>query len=59
MLHDGTDNWQASFQILKIEDRPDYRYLQLNVSRVINVHNNNFATWAEGVYELTAFGTPR
>ena len=59
VLVDGKDNWQVGFQILKVEDSSAYRYLRLNVLRVINVHNNNPADWAEGVYELSAFGTPQ
>ncbi|MDR1716079.1 MAG: chitobiase/beta-hexosaminidase C-terminal domain-containing protein [Prevotella sp.] len=55
-LVDGKDNWQVGFQILPIEDQSIYRYLRLNVLRIINVHNNNSATWADGVYELAAFG---
>lgn len=58
-IYDGTNNWQVGFHILEIEDQSVYRYLRLNVLRIINVHNNNSSTWAEGVYELTAFGTPR
>jgi hypothetical protein len=56
ILYDGTDNWQVGFQILDIKDQTAYRYLRLNVLRVINVHNNNSATWAEGIYEFVAFG---
>ncbi len=56
MLVDGTKNWTVGFHILPIEDQSYYRYLRLNVFRVINVHNNNSATWAEGVYEFSAFG---
>lgn len=57
-LVDGTDNWQLGFQILPVTDSSVYRYLRLTVLRIINVHNNNPAAWADGVYELTAFGTP-
>lgn len=57
-LVDGTHNWEVGFQILDIDDQSTYRYLRLNVLRILNVHNNNSATWAEGVYEITAFGNP-
>lgn len=57
-LVDGTDNWQVGFQILPVTDSSVYRYLRLTVLRIINVHNNNPAAWADGVYELTTFGTP-
>ena len=55
-LVDGTDNWQVGFQILPVTDSSAYRYLRLTVLRIINVHNNNPATWADGVYELPAYG---
>lgn len=58
ILYDGTNNWQVGFQILKIEDQSYYRYLRMNVLRIINVHNNNPATWVDGIYELAAFGIP-
>ena len=57
IVYDGTNNWQVGFLILKLEDSSEYRFLRLNVIRVINVHNNNSATWAEGIYEFAAFGT--
>lgn len=57
-LVDGTDNWLVGFQILPVTDSSVYRYLRLTVLRIINVHNNNPATWADGVYELTAYGMP-
>ena len=44
-LVDGTDNWQVGFQILPVTDSSAYRYLRLTVLRIINVHNNNPATW--------------
>lgn len=56
MLVDGKDNWLAGFQILRIDDKAPYRYLRLNVSGVVNVHNGNSAMWAEGIYELNVFG---
>ncbi len=55
-LVDGLDNWQLGFLILPVDDASAYRYLRLSVARVKNVHNGTDAEWAEGVYELTAFG---
>lgn len=55
-LVDGNDNWQVGFLILPVNSTSAYRYLRLNVLRVVNVHNGNEAAWAEGVYELAAFG---
>jgi len=55
---DNLNNWQVGFHILKIEDQTPYRYLKLNVSKIVNVHNNNGAEWADGIFELAAYGTP-
>lgn len=59
MLVDGRQNWQIGFLILNIEDRTPYRYLRLRIYNVVNVHQNNSAMWADGIYELAAFGTPQ
>lgn len=56
MLVDGRTNWQVGFLILNIEDPTAYRYLRLRVYGVVNVHKGNSAMWADGIYELTAFG---
>lgn len=56
LLVDGKDNWQIGFLILPVNSIAAYRYLRLNVLGVVNVHNGNDAAWAEGVYELAAFG---
>lgn len=59
MLVDGRQNWQVGFLILNIEDPSAYRYLRLRVYGIVNVHKGNSATWADGIYEFTAFGTPQ
>lgn len=59
MLIDGRTNWQVGFQILPIEDATPYRYLRLRVYGVVNVHTNNSAMWADGIYEFAAFGIPQ
>ena len=58
MLVDGKSNWQVGFQILNIEDKAPYRYLRLRIYDIVNVHKNNSAMWADGIYEFTAFGVP-
>lgn len=58
MLVDGKQNWQIGFQILNIENPALYRYLRLRVYGVFNVHKNNPAMWADGIYEFTAYGKP-
>ena len=56
MLFDGKDNWTVGFQIVDVTDSSPYRYLRLHVHDLINVHNNNSARWANGIYEFTVFG---
>ena len=58
-LIDGRQNWQVGFLILNIEDPTTYRYLRLRVYGIVNVHKSNSATWADGIYEFAAFGTPQ
>ena len=57
-LVDGRNSWTVGFHILPVEDRSTYKFLRLNVFQIINVHNNHPATWADGIYEFTAFGFP-
>ena len=59
MLVDGKLNWQVGFLILNIEDPSLYRYLRLRVYGVVNVHKNNYAMWADGIYEFAAYGKPQ
>lgn len=59
MLVDGRTNWQVGFLIMNIEDPASYRYLRLRVYGIVNVHKNNPAMWADGIYEFTAFGIPQ
>lgn len=58
-LIDGRQNWQVGFLILNIEDPAIYRYLRLRIYGIVNVHKGNSATWADGIYEFSAFGTPQ
>lgn len=58
-LVNGRQNWQVGFLILTIEDPAFYRYLRLRIYGIVNVHKGNSATWADGIYEFTAFGTPQ
>lgn len=56
LLVDGKDNWQIGFLILPLSDSPFCRFLRLTVWSVVNVHNGHEAVWADGIYELRAFG---
>lgn len=58
MLVDGRQNWQVGFLILNVEDPATYRYLRLRIYDVVNIHKGNSAMWADGIYELAAFGIP-
>lgn len=55
-LIDGSENWTVGFIILPITDTAKYRFLRLTVENLIKVNKNERAAWADGVYELTAFG---
>lgn len=58
MLVDARDNHGVGFQIHDVDSDTAYRYLRLQVYDVISVHRDNSQAWADGIYELTAFGTP-
>ncbi len=56
MIHDARSAWGIGFQILPVTDTTLYRYLRFRVYGIVNVHKNNAANWADGIYEFTAFG---
>lgn len=58
MLVDGRTNWGVGFQIHDLADGTPYRYVRLRVYDVISVRKGNSQQWADGIYELTAYGTP-
>jgi hypothetical protein len=57
-LVDQPSNWRPGFLLDKITDAGQYRYVKLTVNGIINVNNNNSATWADGIIELAVFGAP-
>lgn len=57
-LADGSANNVVGFVTNPIADTGHYRYIRLTVSNIINVHNGQGATWADGIIELAVFGTP-
>jgi hypothetical protein len=57
-IADKLNNWQVGFHILTIEDPNTYRFLRVNIHKIINVHNNNSAEWADGIFEIAAYGSP-
>jgi hypothetical protein len=58
-LVDGSANNVVGFVTNPITDTGHYRYVRLTVSNIINVHNGQVATWADGIIELAVYGTPR
>lgn len=57
MLVDGRTNWGVGFQIHDLAAETPYRYLRLRVYDVVSVRKGNSQPWADGIYELTAYGT--
>ncbi len=57
-LADGSDNNVVGFITNPIVDAGHYRYVRLTVNHIINVHNGQGATWADGILELAVYGTP-
>lgn len=55
-LVDGQNNWSVGFLILPIDSKSPCRYLRFTVSNVISVKKNNPVSWADGIYEIVAFG---
>lgn len=58
MLVDGRTNWGVGFQIHDLAAENPYRYIRLRVYDVVSVRKGNSQQWADGIYELTAYGTP-
>lgn len=58
MLVDGRNNQGVGFQISDIESGKPYRYIRLRVYDIVSVHKGNSQPWADGIYELTTYGTP-
>lgn len=59
MLADGRNNQGVGFQIHDIASDTPYRYLRLRVYDIVSVHKGSSQNWADGIYELTAYGNPQ
>lgn len=57
-LVDGSQNNVVGFITNPIADNGQYRYIRLTVNEIINAHNGQGATWADGIIELAVFGDP-
>ncbi|KAH7050128.1 hypothetical protein B0J12DRAFT_663292 [Macrophomina phaseolina] len=57
LLVDETKNTAVGFRTNKVSVGGTYRYIRLNVEKVINIHNGNEANWAAGLNEVTVYGT--
>ncbi|MGQ4666063.1 OmpL47-type beta-barrel domain-containing protein [Metabacillus halosaccharovorans] len=55
---DGSENNVVGFVTNPISDTGHYRYIRLTVNEIINVHNGQGATWADGIIEMAVYGTP-
>jgi hypothetical protein len=60
-LADASANGQPGFVVHVITDTNAYRYVRLSVSKFNDVRHNNANTvsWADGVYQVAVYGTPR
>ncbi|WP_101808962.1 chitobiase/beta-hexosaminidase C-terminal domain-containing protein [Paenibacillus pasadenensis] len=58
LLTDGSQNNVVGFVTNPVTDESLYRYVRLTVDNVINVFNGNSAIWADGIIELSVYGTP-
>jgi hypothetical protein len=60
-LVDASSNGQPGFVVHAINNANAYRYVKLSVSKFNDVrHNNaNTASWADGIYEVAVYGTPK
>ncbi|KAF4540611.1 putative f5 8 type c domain protein [Lasiodiplodia theobromae] len=57
LLVNGTANTAVGFLNEEVTDSGSYRYVRLNVNKVINIHNGNEADWAAGLHEVTVYGS--
>ncbi|EOD50970.1 putative f5 8 type c domain protein [Neofusicoccum parvum UCRNP2] len=57
LLVNGTANTAVGFLTEEVSDSGTYRYVRLNVEKVINIHNGNEADWAAGLHEVTVYGS--
>lgn len=58
MLADGRNNQGVGFQIHDVDSDTPYRYLRMRVYDIVSVHKGTSQNWADGIYELSAYGTP-
>ena len=56
-LVDGSENTAVEFVSNTINSPHMFRYIQVNVSKVVNVQNGNEADWARGIDEVLVYGT--
>lgn len=56
LLMDGWKNTAVGFVSNRIKSPYMFRYIRVNVSRVVNVQNGNEADWARGIDEVMVYG---
>ncbi|KAL1616281.1 hypothetical protein SLS56_011482 [Neofusicoccum ribis] len=57
LLVNGTANTAVGFLTNNVDKDGTYRYIRLNVDKVINIHNSNEADWAAGLHEVMVYGS--
>ncbi|KAJ5389818.1 glycosyl hydrolase [Penicillium cataractarum] len=55
-IGDASKNTQVGYIPVFISDPESYRYIQVNVTHIINTHNGNEATYFGGIIEYTVYG---
>ncbi|KAL1874172.1 hypothetical protein Plec18167_006107 [Paecilomyces lecythidis] len=56
LLADASNNTDVGFKSVLTSNTEEYRYVRINVDKVMNTHNSNEADWAAGVHELIVYG---
>lgn len=55
-IADESGNTAVGFRSSKISASGTYRYIRVNVEKVINIQNGNEADWAVGIHEILVYG---
>lgn len=56
-IFNGSENTLVGFVSNKIHSRDEFRYIRVNVSKVVNIQNGHEADWARGIDEFLIYGS--